>query len=100
MIKHKFRNIITERDGIKFRSKKEANYYDQLKLEQKSGWVLFFIRQPKFDLPGGVTYSADFLVFYSDGSAEFVDVKGKRTKDYIRNKKMVECLYPIKIIEK
>ena len=100
MIRHKFNAKITLRDGLKFRSVKEANYYDRLKIEQKSGHVLFFIRQPKFDLPGGVTYSADFLVFYSDGTAEFIDVKGKKTKGYIRNKKIVEALYPIKIIEK
>jgi hypothetical protein len=100
MIQHKFKNIITVRDGLKFRSKKEARYYDQLKIQQKMGEVIFFLRQPRFDLPGGITYSADFQVFYSDGTVQFVDVKGKKTKGYIRNKKQVEALYPIQIIER
>jgi len=99
-IQHKFKNIITVRDGLKFRSAKEARYYDQLKLLEKCGTVLFFLRQPKFDLPGRVTYSADFQVFYEDGNVEFIDVKGKKTKGYIRNKKMVEALYPVEIIER
>ena len=99
-IRHKFKNIITIRDGLKFRSKKEASFYGRLKIQKNMGEVVFFLRQPKFDLPGGVTYSADFQVFYINGVVEFIDVKGKRTKGYIRNKKMVESLYPVEIIEK
>ena len=97
--RHKFNARITERNGIKFRSKKEANYYDFLTLKQRAGQVVMFIRQPKFDLPGGTTYSADFLVFYDDGTCEVIDVKGHRTKAYIKAKKQVEALYPIEIIE-
>jgi hypothetical protein len=97
---HKFKAKITERNNIKFRSKKEARYYDELLLKQKAGIVLFFLRQPMFDLPGGTTYRADFMVFYSDGHVEVVDVKGHRTKEFIRNKKQVEALYPIKIEER
>ena len=99
-IRHKFRNIITEKDGIKFRSKKEAVFYESLKMAQSGGHVLFFHRQPKFDLPGGITYSADFQVFYPDGTVKYIDVKGKKTKGYIRNKKMVESLYPVEIEER
>jgi len=99
-IRHKFSAQITERDGLKFRSKKEARFYDSLKIAQRGGHVIFFLRQPRFDLPGGVTYSADFQVFYADGDIKFIDVKGMKTKAYLRNKKMVEALYPIKITER
>jgi hypothetical protein len=99
-LQHKFHNVITERDGLKFRSQKEARYYDQLKIMQKMGEVVFFLLQPKFHLPGGVKYSADFVVYKSNGEVEFIDVKGKKTKGYIRNKKLVEAIYPVKIIEK
>ena len=99
-IRHKFKNIITERDGIKFRSKKEAKFYDLLKIAQQGGHVLFFHRQPKFDLPGGITYSADFQVFYAHGTVHYYDVKGFKTKGYLRNKKMVEALYPVIIEER
>lgn len=97
--RHKFNAVRVERDGIKFPSKKEGNYYDQLKLAKKVGMVLFWHRQVKFDLPGGVTYAVDFQVFNTDGTVSYIDVKGHRTKEFIRNKKMVEVLYPVKIQE-
>lgn len=97
--RHKFSAQMTERDGLKFRSKKEARFYDDLKLQQLAGDVMFFLRQPKFDLPGRVTYSADFIVFYSDGDCKIIDVKGFKTKDYIMKKKQVESLYPVEIVE-
>lgn len=99
LIKHKFNARPTIKDNIHFKSQKEARYFDILKTAQAGGYVLFFLRQPMFDLPGGVTYKADFLVFYADGTAKVIDVKGKRTKDYIRNKKQVEALYPVQIEE-
>ena len=41
MIRHKFRNVITETDGIKFASRKESQYYQNLKLLKLGGVVLF-----------------------------------------------------------
>jgi uncharacterized protein DUF1064 len=63
------------------------------------GWFYFFLRQPMFDLGGGTKYRADFLVFYTDGTCRVIDVKGKRTKDFIKAKKQVEALYPVEIEE-
>lgn len=99
-IRHKFKNIITEVDGIKFRSKKEAKYYQELKLKQKAGIVLFFLFQIPIYLPGGVKYIVDFVEFMADENVNFVDVKGYRTPQYKTKKKLVEALYPFKIIEK
>jgi hypothetical protein len=101
-IKHKFGAVRCEREGIKFPSMLERNYYDQLKYRQNAGDVLFFLRQPSFDLPGKVRYVADFLVFLKDGTVEFVDTKGKDTPVSIAKRKMVEDLYPIslKIVKK
>jgi len=90
--------VRTERDGMSFMSKLEAAYYDKLNLFQKAGSVLFFLRQVPFHLPGGVKYVVDFQVFYSDGTVEFVDVKGMETPEFIAKKKMVEALYPVQII--
>lgn len=98
--RNKFRNVITDRDGKKFRSKKEAEYYDILVTAQAGGHVRYFIRQPMFELPGGVKCYFDFLVFYYDRDEQIIDVKGKRTQSYIRNKKMVEALYPVTIDER
>ncbi len=98
--RHKFNALITVRNGIKFRSKKEAAYYDMLCLLKKEGKVIMFLRQPMFDLPGGTKYTADFLIFYDDGTCQVIDVKGHRTPAYIRAKKQVEALYPVKIHER
>jgi len=99
MIRHKFNTQITQRDGIKFRSKKEAKYYDLLKLEQRAGNVLFFLMQTPFHLPGSVKYVVDFQVFYANGTVKFIDVKGYQTKMYKVKKRLVEASYPIEICE-
>lgn len=99
MIKHKFKARRTNVDGIKFSSKKEANRYNILKLLQKSGDILFFLRQVPFHLPGGVKYICDFLIFWANGDVTIEDVKGFKTESYKAKKKMVEALYPIEILE-
>jgi len=98
-IRHKFNAVITERDGFKFHSKKEAKYYDLLKLEERAGNVLFFLRQVPFHLPGNTRYICDFQVFYASGVVKFIDVKGFRKYEYVAKKKMVEALFPVEIIE-
>lgn len=98
MPRHKYSAVRTECDGIKFDSKKEARYYQQLKLRVKSGEVVVFLRQPTFHLPGGVRYVCDFQEFHADGTVHFVDVKGMQTATFKAKKKLVEDIYaPIKI---
>ncbi len=97
--RHKFNAVRAERDGYKFDSKKEARYYDYLMLQQQAGFLLFFIRQAPFHLPGGVTYRVDFVEFWRTGEVNFVDVKGYKTESYKAKKKIVEALYPITIEE-
>ena len=99
MIRHKFNAKRTELDGIKFASKKEARYYRELLLRQKSGEIIFFLRQVPLHLPGGIRYVVDFIEFRSDDTVVFIDCKGFRTREYITKKKLVEALYPVKIIE-
>ncbi len=95
--RHKYGAIQSEHDGIKFPSKKEGNYYLELKLRVKSGEVIFFLRQVPFDLPGSTSYRCDFQEFHADGTVHFIDVKGKLTKEFIRAKKQVEAIYPVEI---
>ena len=97
--RHKYKAKKTVSDGIKFDSKKEAKYYDELKLRVMAGEVVFFLRQVPFHLPGSVTYRVDFQEFHSNGEVHFIDVKGFRTAGYIAKKKMVEDLYPVEIEE-
>ena len=98
-IRHKFNAQRTELDGIKFSSKREAQYYQELQFAVKSGDLLFFLRQVPLHLPGGVRYCIDFVEFWKNDEVRFVDTKGFRTPMYIAKKKMVEALYPIKILE-
>ncbi len=98
-IRHKFSNIPTQSNGISFQSKKEARYYEDLLLAQRSGDLLFFLRQVPFHLPGNIRYVVDFAEFWKTGEVRFVDVKGFKTRTYLTKKKLVENLYPIKIIE-
>lgn len=95
--RHKYHAKKVEYDGIKFDSKKEGNYYLELKLRQQAGEIIFFLRQVPFHLPGNTTYRVDFQEFHSDGTVHFVDVKGMKTKMFIMKKKQVEDLYPIEI---
>lgn len=84
---------------IKFASQKEARHYDDNLLYIQNGDLLFQLRQVPFHLPGGIKYVADFMEFWADGEVRIVDTKGRRLPAYIRNKKMVEALYPVTITE-
>jgi hypothetical protein len=95
--RHKFAAKPTERDGIRFDSKKEATYYGQLKLRQQAGDVVMFLRQVPLHLPGGVRFVVDFQEFHVDGTVHFVDVKGMETESFKAKKKMVEAIYPVEI---
>ena len=95
--KHKFSAIRTELDGIKFDSKLEASYYQHLKLLQRAGEVVFFLRQTPLHLPGGVKLVLDFQVFYTNGDIDFVDVKGMETLLFKSKKRIAEATYPITI---
>ena len=98
--KHKFGAVQTIRDGFKFPSKKEARYYDELKVRVKAGEVYFFLRQVPIHLPGGVLMRIDFVEFWANGTVHFIDTKGKRTEQYKAKKRMVEALYPFEIEER
>lgn len=98
-IRHKFNNVPTQIGTAKFSSKKEARYWGGLLLAQKSGELLFALRQVPFHHSSGVRYVVDFVEFWRDGSVRFVDVKGLKTQMYKVKKKMVETEFPIQIIE-
>ena len=93
----KFRSVITEVDGLKFHSKLEASYYQKLKILKKINLVDFWLQQVPFILPGGIKYLCDFLVFYTDRTHKFVDVKGFQTVLFKMKKKQVESIYNVKI---
>ncbi len=86
-------------DGIRFASAKEASHYASLAMMWRSGLIRWFCRQPRFALPGGVEYVADFIVVDLDGEVSVEDVKGFKTAEYRMKKKQVEAIYGIQIVE-
>jgi len=101
---HKYNAKATEVDFIKFPSIAEAEYYKHLKQLMAACLVRMFHRQVRFDLPGGTYCTVDFMVFCDDGTGheeiQYIDVKGKVTASYKRNRKQVLDLYGIEIISK
>lgn len=51
--KSKYGNKKTEIDGHMFDSKAEAQYYQELKLRERAGDILFFRLQPRYRLLDG-----------------------------------------------
>lgn len=96
---NKYGNLVTHVDGIRFDSKREARYYEQLKLRKAAGEVSYWLRQVPIHLPGGTRYVLDFLVFFVDNRGpEYVDVKGRETKEFRIKRREVEHHYPIKVV--
>ena len=101
----KYGNVkTTTSDGITHDSIKEANRWCELKLLEKAGKITDLQRQVKFELipkqdgERAVHYIADFM--YIEGDKFVVeDVKGKRTKEYIMKRKLMQYVHGIKIKE-
>lgn len=112
-------------DGITFDSTSEANYYEKYRDMEKAGEIQNLRLQVPYELipaiweeydevvhlktkdkvvhrrklkQRAVTYIADF-VFDQDGQTKVIDVKGRKTKEYILKKKMMLALKGIEITE-
>lgn len=97
--KNKYGARATVVDGIRFHSQREADRYSELKLMKRDGQIEFFLRQVPFDLPGGIRWFADFMIFWKGGDKTIEDAKGVATPVYKIKKKQVEALYPVEIVE-
>jgi Ni,Fe-hydrogenase III component G len=102
--KSKFRNTKTEVNGIKFDSKKEAEYYKKLLILLKAGEIGFLELQVPFELNDGGTHSlkyvADFVWTDSHTGERIVcDVKGFRTVEYRKKRRLMLKIHNIKIKE-
>ena len=97
--KSKYRSNKTSIDGHTFDSKKEAEYYCDLKNRLKANDIRGFCIQPTFILAAGLKYKADFIIFNNDGTQEIIDVKGYRTKEYTAKKKVFEDKFNLEIKE-
>lgn len=99
--KSKYGAIKTWEDGIYWDSKKELKYYKELKILQQQGIITGFSRQCQFILSEGtnkdnrcISYLADFVIFYPDGTYKIVDVKGMATEVFKQKYKLFKNKFP------
>ena len=107
----KYRNKITEVDGIRFDSKREAVRWCELVMLQKAHIISDLRRQVPFTLipvqkdkdtgkviEREVKYVADF-VYTMDGKTVVEDTKGMKTPEYIIKRKLMLKEHGIRIEE-
>lgn len=85
-------------DGIRFPSQRECGRYRGLCDLRAAGEVLWFARQARFDLEGGVAYLCDFIIHWRDGHTTVEDVKGVQTPMFRLKRKQVEARNQLKIV--
>ena len=87
--------------GIRFASKKEGEYYQELLPLLQDGTLSEVICQPSYILQDDpkITYIADFLLMFPDGSEIIVDVKGVETPTFKLKLKLFKNLFPDKKIQ-
>jgi len=97
---HKFAAKKTMVDGIVFPSKKEARRYSELKLLERAGKIKHLRRQVPYKIVIDTRYVADFVYVDCFDGAEIVeDVKGYKTREYLRKKKLMAAQHGITIRE-
>lgn len=104
--KSKYSSAKTNIDGIRFDSKKEAEFYAELKLREKVGEISHLRLQPRYLLQEPfkcegkqyreIEYVADFE-YIENGETVVVDVKGFRTAVYMLKKKLFLYKYGNKV---
>lgn len=92
----KFNAKKTISGGVRYDSKFEATYAEQLEWRKRAGEIVNIERQVKISLNvNGVhicNYIADFLVTLKDGRRQYHECKGFMTKDAAIKMKLVQAL--------
>lgn len=96
----KYNAARTPYNGVIYDSKLEAAAAAMLDLMQVGGLVTRWERQPTFDLHAGISYRADFRVWYAVGGPRTIDMKGHPTADFKLKKRLYESLYgPLDVVK-
>ena len=107
----KYRNVKTVVDGITFASRKEAKRYGELKLLEKAGLISGLQWQYRFSLDVNRVHVCDYVAdfIYRDHSEAspvgtfqgftVEDVKGKRTREYITKRNLMQACHGVIILE-
>jgi Protein of unknown function (DUF1064). len=83
-------------DGIRFDSKMEGEYYQELLWLIKDGTLTKVECHPSFVLQDKpkITYIADFKLTFANGEQTIVDIKGVETAAFRLKKKLFAAKYP------
>lgn len=94
-------------NGIQFDSALEAQYFIYLLEMQDLGHITEFKRQETFELQPKfiignkkvrpISYVADFVITWSDGTVSVIDVKGKETPEFKLKRKLFEYKFRMQI---
>lgn len=101
----KYNNVTCTVDGMTFDSRREKDYYGQLKMEKRAKLIKDFDRQVTFDLfawtPNGRKLlrhylRVDFLVTLQNGEKEIREVKSKvtMTPEWATKQEIFQANYP------
>jgi len=101
----KYRNRKTIVDGLVFDSKREANRWALLRIQQRDGVIFDLRRQVEYELvpkqvgERPVKYVADFVYVTRAGTVVVEDVKGVKTRDYVIKRKLMLWRHGFRIVE-
>lgn len=94
--KSKYRNESAVYNGIRYHSKKEAKYAEDLDWRVKGKDIKSWDRQVKISLDVNgkhiCNYYIDFVIHHNDGSREYIEVKGFSTEVWRLKWKLFEAL--------
>jgi Protein of unknown function (DUF1064) len=95
----KYGNVRTRLGYMVFDSKREAQKYQELKLQELAGEIRSVVRQVSFPLPGHSVHRMriDFMVIENDSRVRWLDSKGFVTQEWKLKRDLVEKTYGIKI---
>ena len=103
MARNKFGAIPTTYKGIKYHSKKEAEYAKKLDLLVKAKKISSWTRQIPYPLVVNgkkiANYIMDFEVVTNDGTRQLIEVKGYETQVWKIKWKLIQALYTAPGIE-
>jgi len=93
-----------ELDGYTFDSKKEAQYYANLKAQKKAGMIDRFEVHPQYELVVNgeliAKYKADFIVWPTQRAARVFDIKSPPTakkRDFVLIRKLMRAIHGIDV---
>jgi hypothetical protein len=94
--KNKYNASSTTYNGLKYDSKLEANYAEELDYRVKAGEIIKWERQVKLDLQINgfhiTNYFIDFKEYHADGTIMYTEVKGLKMQPWIMKWRMLNAL--------